>query len=59
MSEIATARNLALRFTEIVRDRAIGALETWLANAERSALQSFAAGLEQDEAAVRAALTQD
>ncbi len=59
MPEIATARELALRFAEIIRDRASDTLDAWLADAERSALRSFAAGLKQDETAVRAALTHD
>ena len=57
--EIATTRDLALRFIEIVRSRASELFDTWLADAERSALRSFAAGLKQDETAVRAALTHD
>src|SRR5215212_7806986 len=40
----------------IVRDRKAGELERWLADAAESELRSFADGLRQDEAAVRAAL---
>ena len=54
------------RFIEIVRDRtrspraALAAFDAWLARSRSSgvsALETFAAGLEQDGAAVRAALT--
>jgi transposase len=50
------ARELALRFAAIVRERKIGDLDNWLAEAAESELRSFANGLKQDEAAVRAAL---
>ena len=39
-----------------MRDRKAGELERWLADAAESELRSFADGLRQDEAAVRAAL---
>ncbi len=54
---LATARDLAQRFGALVRARAADALTPWLADAEHSELRGFAAGLHQDEAAVRAALT--
>ena len=53
---LARARELALRFAAIVRDRRAGDLEGWLADAAESEMHSFANGLKQDEAAVRAAL---
>ncbi len=54
---LAAARELALRFGALVRARSADALTPWLANAEGSALHGVAAGLRQDEQAVRAALT--
>ncbi len=53
---LALARDLALRFAAMVREREAGALEQWLTEADGSALSSFATGLRQDKAAVRAAL---
>jgi transposase len=53
---LALARDLALRFAAIVRERKAGELGQWLADADGSELRSFANGLRQDEAAVRAAL---
>ena len=53
---LARARDLALRFAAIVRERKSGDLDNWLANAAESELRSFANGLKQDEAAVQAAL---
>lgn len=55
--EIAKARDLAVRFAVMVRTRAADQLEPWLVEANDSELGSFALGLEQDVAAVRAALT--
>jgi transposase len=55
--EIATARDLALRFAAMVRERAADPLEPWLVEAKGSELGSFALGIEQDAAAVRAALS--
>ncbi len=54
---LAAARDLALRFGALVRARSVDALTPWLADAEDSELRGFAAGLRQDEQAVRAALT--
>ncbi len=54
---LAVARDLALRFGALVRARSADALTPWLADAGSSELQGFAAGLRQDEQAVRAALT--
>ena len=68
--EAAIVAALACRFTELVRACCVGgrdrpeapleALETWLGDARACgvpAVETFAAGLEQDGAAVRAALT--
>lgn len=68
--EAASVAALGRRFIALVRGcggrgnahpkAAIAALEAWLADARLSgvrAMQSFAAGLEQDGAAIRAALT--
>ena len=55
--ELAAARDLALRFGALVRARSPDALTPWLADAANSELHGFAAGLRQDEQAVRAALT--
>ena len=54
---LAAARDLALRFGALVRACSVDALTPWLADAEDSELRGFAAGLRQDEQAVRAALT--
>ena len=54
---LASVRDLALRFGALVRSRTDEALGPWLTEAANSELGSFAAGLRQDEAAVRAALT--
>jgi transposase len=53
---LARARELALRFAAIVRERKAGDLDGWLVEAAESELRSFASGLKQDEAAVRTAL---
>lgn len=53
---LALARDLALRFAAIVRERKADDLDRWLADAAESEMRSFADGLRQDEAAVRAAL---
>ena len=54
--QLALARGLALRFAAMVRERQVDELDRWLADAAGSELRSFASGLRQDEAAVRAAL---
>ena len=54
---LATVRDLAQRFAALVRAHTDDALTPWLADAEGSELRGFAAGLCQDEQAVRAALT--
>ena len=54
---LAIVRDLARRFGALVRSRTDEALSSWMTRAANSELGSFAAGLRQDEAAVRAALT--
>jgi transposase len=54
---LALARDLVLRFGSMVREQKAAELDSWLAEANESELRSFATGLRQDEAAVRAALT--
>ena len=53
---LALARDLALSFAAIVHERKADDLDRWLADAAESEMRSFADGLRQDEAAVRAAL---
>lgn len=53
---LAAVRDLAFRFGALVRAHTADALSPWLADAEESELSGFAAGLRQDEQAVRAAL---
>jgi len=53
---LATVRDLARRFGALVRTHSADALTPWLADAENSELRGFAAGLRQNEQAVRAAL---
>ena len=53
---LAAARDLARRFGALVRIRSADALTPWLTDAEGSELRGFAAGLRQDEQAVRSAL---
>ncbi len=50
-------RGLARRFAAMVRARNVDAFDPWLVEAAKSELNSFAQGLKQDEAPVRAALT--
>jgi transposase len=54
---LAHARDLARRFGAMIRARDAGELDRWLVDAAGGELRSFAEGLRQDEAAVRAALT--
>ncbi len=57
---IATIYPLAQQFLLLVRQRDLSALDQWLNDCSTSAvpeLANFASGLQQDEAAVRAALT--
>ncbi|PZX47729.1 transposase [Cereibacter changlensis] len=55
---LAQARMLANQFTDMVRNRSADLLGSWLAKAEDSLLSSFARGLQKDQAAVSAALSQ-
>lgn len=59
-TEAATTFEVASAFLNLVCERQAEQLDPWLAACEKGsikALQTFAAGLEQDYAAVRAALT--
>jgi len=53
---LAKVRDLAQRFGALVRTRSADALTPWLAEAGAGDLRGFAAGLHQDQQAVRAAL---
>ena len=56
---VATAYSLAQAFTELLRTRAVDALDPWLEQAQQCGVREvarFALGLQQDYAAVRAAL---
>jgi transposase len=56
------AMDLAAGFAAMIRNRAPDSLSAWLSRAERcsvAGMRSFARGLRQDEAAVRAAMTVD
>ena len=59
---IGEAMDLAAGFAALIRNRAPDSLSAWLSRAERcsvAGMRSFARGLRQDEAAVRAAMTVD
>jgi transposase len=53
----ARLRDLAMRFAAMVREKRGDAFEAWQADAVGSELHSFANGVRQDEAAVKAALS--
>ena len=55
---LVEAARLARQFGAMVKDRAAGMLDAWLAVARGTELASFAQGLERDHAAVRAALAE-
>ena len=55
---LTAARDLLDRFHRIVQHRKDKRLDEWLADAETGLLASFAAGIGQDRAAVKAALTE-
>ncbi len=59
--EVAVSYDLAQQFLTIARQRRVERLDTWLAASAAShvaELQTFAAGLHQDDTCVRAALTE-
>jgi transposase len=60
-AELKASAELARTFADMVRHRQAGEWEDWITNAQRPGvareLCGFAAGLRQDEAAVRAALS--
>ena len=55
---LAGARALIDRFQSIIRSRAIVDLDPWIADASPSLLVSFVRGVQNDLAAVRAAVTE-
>ena len=60
-AELKASAELARAFAAMVRRRQVGEWENWMTNAQGPGvareLSSFAAGLRQDEAAVKAALS--
>lgn len=59
---LATGYDLLQRFRRVLRERSVGDLGTWIADAQASGLRSFEAlanGLVSDRAAVEAGLTTD
>ncbi|HKO17755.1 MAG TPA: ISL3 family transposase [Acidobacteriaceae bacterium] len=54
---LARVHDLVVRFASMVRERKSEDLDDWLAEAAESELKSFANGLDQDKAAVKAALS--
>jgi len=54
---LVEARMLILDFQSMIRDKAAAGLENWLERAGQSLITSFARGVTNDEAAVRAAMT--
>jgi transposase len=54
---LTTARDLLDRFRRMIQHRQDKRLDEWLADARPGLMASFAAGIAQDHAAVRAALT--
>jgi len=54
---LATVRDLARRFVQLLAARDIGAYDPWLTEAAQSELRGFARGLRTDDAAVRAAIS--
>jgi transposase len=59
-SEVELAYDLVQQFAQMLRGRVGERLDAWLAqvqSSELAELQSFAAGVEKDKAAVRAGLT--
>jgi transposase len=55
---LASARNLLDRFQHLFRSHDVEALQTWVAEAERSPLGAFGKGIKRDFTAVKAALTE-
>jgi transposase len=56
--DLTTARDLLDRFHRIIQHRKGERLEQWIEEAKLGLLKSFASGIVQDEAAVKAALTE-
>lgn len=56
--DLGVARNLLNRFHGLIRGRNPAGLDGWITDAETGLMSSFAAGIVQDVAAVRVALTE-
>lgn len=56
--DLPTARDLLDRFHRIIQHRTDHRLEQWIEDAKHSLMKSFASGIVQDQAAVKAALTE-
>ena len=56
--DLTTARDLLDRFHRIIQHRKDERLEQWIEEAKLGLMKSFASGIVQDGAAVRAALTE-
>jgi transposase len=56
--DLTAARDLLDRFHRLIQHRQDTRLDEWLANAKLSLMASFACGIAQDYAAVKAALTE-
>ena len=57
-ADLTTARDLLDRFHRIIQHRKDERLEQWIEEAKLGLMKSFASGIVQDVAAVRAALTE-
>ncbi|WP_292406712.1 hypothetical protein [Mesorhizobium sp.] len=55
---LVEARNLIDRFHSMIRKKVADGLDSWIADASRSLIASFANGIVRDYAAVRAAITE-
>jgi transposase len=56
--DLTTARDLLDRFHRMIQHRQAKRLDEWLADAKPGLMGSFASGIAQDHAAVKAALTE-
>jgi transposase len=56
--DLTTARDLLDRFHRLIRQRKVDRLDSWIADAKGGLMASFASGIVQDHAAVKAALTE-
>ena len=58
MPDLPSARDLLDRFHRLIQHRKDKHLDEWLADAKPGLMGSFASGIAQDHAAVKAALTE-